>query len=260
VSEPAADRAEAPVTPVGTPTGPAGTPAGPVDAPAGPPTPPARPRRTAVGPFSLRQIALAAGSVVVAALVIAIATRPLGSAAPGLLPDPRATAYLVGSPTTGLRPGSMAPELTTTRSDGTTFELTDLDGRPIRLADLRGKVVWLNFWASWCPPCQAETPVLREIATAWGPRGLVIVGVQVQETVEDGRRYVQRYGLPYPIGADVSGEIFHLYKVFALPTQFVVDRDGIIRQVVNGPVSQGAADALLAPLLAATGPSSPPRR
>ena len=221
------------------------------------PNAPAPRRRNLIGPFSARQVLLAFGSVVVLAAVIAIATRPLGETGTGTLPDPRATAYLVGSPTVGLRPGSLAPELTTSRSDGSTFQLTDLDGKPIRLAELRGKAVWLNFWASWCPPCQAETPVLREIATTYRDRGLAIIGVEVQETVEDGRRYVQRYGLPYSIGADVSGEIFHLYRVFALPTQFLIDGDGVIRHVVNGPVTQGAAEALIAPLLPGPASGSP---
>ncbi len=233
-------------------------PPSPPDAPATPSGTPAR-RRNLIGPFSARQVLLAFGSVVILAAVIAIATRPLGATGAGVLPDPRATAYLVGSPTTGLRPGSLAPELTTTRRDGSTFHLADLDGKPIRLADLRGKAVWLNFWASWCPPCQAETPVLREIATTYRDRGLVIVGIEVQETVEDGRRYARRYGLPYSIGADVSGDIFHLYRVFALPTQFLIDTDGVIRQVVNGPITQGAADALIAPLLPALGSFTPSR-
>ena len=202
-----------------------------------------------MGPFSARQLLLALGSVLLAAVIISVATRPLGTTDARQLRDPRATAYIIGSPTTGLRPGSLAPELMVTRRDGTAFQLADLDGKPIRLADLRGKAVWLNFWASWCPPCQAETPVLRDIALTYRDRGLVIVGIQVQETVDDGRRYAQRYGLPYPIGADISGEIFHLYRVFALPTQFLIDADGVIRQVVNGPVTQGAADALVTPLL-----------
>jgi peroxiredoxin len=239
-----------------TPTGHAS----PHPATSGTPTPElaGRSRRKLVGPFSARQVLLAFGSVLVSAVVIAVATRPLGTTGPGLLPDPKATAFLIGSPSTGLRPGSLAPELSTTRPDGTGFQLTDLDGRPIRLDSFRGRVVWLNFWASWCPPCQAETPVLREISAIYADRGLVMIGIQVQETVEDGRRYSERYGLTYPIGADVSGEIFHLYNVFALPTQFIIDGDGVIRQVINGPVSQGAADALLAPLLPIAGSPAPP--
>jgi thiol-disulfide isomerase/thioredoxin len=214
------------------------------------------PRRKVIGPFSARQLGLALITVVLTATAIALATRPLGSTGPGVLPDPRATAYLIGSPGVGLRPGDMAPELTVTRPDGTPFQLADLDGRPLRLADLRGKVVWLNFWASWCPPCQAETPVLREIASTYADRDFVLIGIEVQETVDDGRRYAQRYQVPYPIGADVSADIFHRYKVFALPTQFLIDREGIIRQVINGPVTQGSADALIGPLVAAGSPAT----
>jgi peroxiredoxin len=225
--------------------------------PAEPSGPSAR-RRNLVGPFSARQVFAVLGSVLVAAVALGLATRPLGEAGPGLLPDPRATAYLVGSPTVGLRPGSVAPELVVTRPDGRQFELADLAGRPIRLADLRGRVVWLNFWASWCPPCQAETPVLRETARTYGDRGLAVIGIQVQETVEDGRRYADRYSLPYPIGADVSADIFHLYRVYALPTQFVIDDRGVIRHVVNGPLTQGAADQLIGPLLASPAPSASP--
>ncbi len=216
--------------------------------------------RKVVGPFSLRQLLLALGSVLVAALVLSIATKPLGTTDAGTLRDPRATAYLIGSPGTGLRPGSLAPELSVARANGSTFQLADLDGKAVRLADLRGKAVWLNFWASWCPPCQAETPVLRDTAANYRDRGLVVIGVDVQETADDGRRYKDRYGLPYTIGEDVSGDIFHLYRVFALPTQFLIDGDGVIRQVVNGPVTQGAADSLVAQILPMSAPSASPSR
>ena len=96
-------------------------------------------RHGLVGPFSGRQLAALLGIVAVAAVVLVAATRSLGtvgSAGPG---DPRPTAYLLSSPTTGLEPGSLAPELAGTRADGTAWALTDVDGRPVRLADLRGQ-------------------------------------------------------------------------------------------------------------------------
>ena len=81
-----------------------------------------------------------------------------------------------------------------TRPDGTPFRLTDLDGQPVSLADLRGKAVWVNFWASWCPPCQAETPVLRQVAATYKDRGLVVLGISVQEsTASDVKAYVDKY-------------------------------------------------------------------
>jgi peroxiredoxin len=136
-----------------------------------------------------------------------------------------------------------------TDAGGTIFQLMDLDGQPVRLADLRGKAVWLNFWASWCPPCQSETPILRAMDQQYRNRGLAMIGVQVQQTVDDGRKYATTYSLRYRIGADVAGDIFREYKVFALPTQFFIGTDGVVRQVVNGPLDQVSASALVESIL-----------
>ena len=209
----------------------------------------ARRRRGGIGPFSARQVGLAFGSVVVAAVVIVVATRPLGTVGdPGPV-NPQPTAFRIGDPVPGLEPGSLAPDFTVDLPDGSTFGLADTDGRPIRLAGLRGKAVWVNFWASWCPPCQFETPFLREVDEAYRDRGLVIVAINVQETVDVARDYAERYGLRYTIGADVSGHVFHAYRVFALPTQFFIDPDGIVRFVVQGPLSAEAAAARVEAIL-----------
>ena len=205
-------------------------------------------RRRGVGPFSLRQVTLAIGIVAIAGVLLTLANAPLGSTAVGL-PNPEPSAYLLRAPLPGLRPGDVAPELTVTATDGTTFQLNDLDGQPIRLADLRGKAVWLNFWASWCPPCQSETPILRSIDQGYRDRGLAIIGVQVQQIVDDGRKYAATYSLRYRIGADVAGDIYREYKVFALPTQFFIGTDGVVRQVVNGPLDQATAAALVESIL-----------
>ena len=219
----------------------------PIEAPESPPAP--RPRRRGVGPFSLRQVTIAIVAMMGAAILGTLATRPLGSVVPGLpVPDP--SAFLIGSPEPGLRIGDLAPELEGDTANGH-VQLTDLDGNPVRLADLRGKVVWLNFWASWCPPCQYETPTIRALDQRYRDRGLVVVGIQVQQTVEDGQAYADRYGLDYTIGADVTGAIFHAYKVFALPTQFFIDPNGIVRQVVNGPLDEARASQLIESLLPA---------
>jgi thiol-disulfide isomerase/thioredoxin len=199
-------------------------------------------RRRGVGPFSLRQVTLAIGIVAVAGVLLTLANAPIGSTPVGL-PNPEPSAYLLRAPLPGLRPGDLAPELSVTAADGSTFQLIDLDGRPIRLADLRGKAVWLNFWASWCPPCQSETPILRAMDQQYRDRGLVIVGVQVQETVDDGRKYATTYNLQYRIGADVAADIFREYKVFALPTQFFIGTDGVVRDIVNGPMDAVTAAA-----------------
>jgi peroxiredoxin len=218
------------------------------------PQPAASAYRRRVGPFSLRQVTIAIVVVMSTAIVLTLATVPLGSTQPGLpVPDP--SAFLIGSPEPGLNVGDLAPELQGTGPDGP-VQLTDLNGSPIRLADLRGKAVWINFWASWCPPCQFETPTVRAMDQKYRDRGLVIVGVQVQQTVDAGRDYANRYGLHYTIGADVTGAVFHTYHVFALPTQFFIDPNGVLREVINGPLTDTAASQLIESILPA-GPSAP---
>jgi cytochrome c biogenesis protein CcmG/thiol:disulfide interchange protein DsbE len=211
-----------------------------------------------VGPFSLRQVTVAIGVIAIVGALLTIATAPLGKVGPGL-PVPEPSAVVFRSPVPGLDIGSLAPELAGTTGDGKTFQLVDLDGSPVRLADLRGKVVWLNFWASWCPPCQSETPLLRTMDQTYRDRGLALVGVQVQQTVDDGRRYVATYSLKYRIGADVSGDVFREYRVFALPTQFFIDTNGLVRAIVNGPMTDASARQLIEGLLpAGANPSTSP--
>ena len=129
-------------------------------------------RHGLIGPFSGRQLAAVLGIVIVAAVVLVAATRPLGQVGATGPGDPRPTAYLLGSPTVGLEPGSLAPEMSGTRADGSAWALQDVNGHPISLAALRGKGIWINFWASWCPPCQSETPTLRDTYDAYKDRGL----------------------------------------------------------------------------------------
>lgn len=217
--------------------------------------PPARRRRNVVGPFSLRQVTVAIVAVMAVALVLTVATVPITQLVPDL-PVPNPSAYILRSPEPGLAIGDLAPELVVDRPDGR-LELTDLDGRPIRLADLRGKAVWINFWASWCPPCQYETPTVRALDQRYRDRGLAVVAIQVQQTVDVGRDYAERYGLEYTIGPDVTADFFHLYRVFALPTQFFIDPEGRINRIVIGPIAEADAAATIESLLP---PGSSPAR
>ncbi len=210
-----------------------------------------RERHGLVGPFTGRQLSFALVVVLSATAALLIATAPIASVDDASqLPDPRATQYAIASPVEGLRVGDRPPELSLIGPDGTVVSVTDLAGQPVSLAALQGKVVWIDFWASWCPPCQAETPILRELAQIYRDRGLVILAISVQEsTADDVRAYADRYGLSYAIVADLSGQIFRQYRVYGLPTQFFLDRDGVIRSVVQGPVDRDAAAALLERLL-----------
>ncbi len=215
-----------------------------------------RERHGLIGPFSGRQLLLAAVLIAIVAIIGVAVTTPLGNTSIGPnIVNPQATPFIIGeAPAEGLRPNATAPELAVTLDDGGTYQLTDLAGRSIRLDSLRGKVVWLNFWASWCPPCQQETPILRELDATYSDRGLEIIGISVQETTPtDVGAYADRYELDYTIGFDGSGHILRTYKVFALPTQFFIDRNGIIQLVVNGPVDAAGASALIESMLG-TGP------
>ena len=168
-------------------------------------------------------------------------TTPLGTTGVAPLTDPRATPFLIGTPTEGLQPGALAPELTIALPDGGTYQLTDLDGKPIRLADLRGKVVWLNFWASWCPPCQPETPILRDLSERYRDRGLEIVGVSVQETTPaDIAAYAARYQLEYTIGFDASGTSSTRTRSTRCRRSSSSTPNGVIRASLNGPVDEAA--------------------
>jgi peroxiredoxin len=211
-----------------------------------------RARHGLIGPFSGRQLLLGAIVVLVAAIIGVAITTPLGNTAtPPSVVNPLATPFLIGEePPQGLQAGAAAPELTIDLDDGSTYQLRDLDGRPVTLASLRGKVVWLNFFASWCPPCQQETPVLRSLSDAYRDRGLEVVGISVQETTAaDVKAYADRYRLRYTIGFDGSGHVLRAYRVFALPTQFFIDVDGVIRQIVSGPVDERGARALIESML-----------
>ena len=216
-------------------------------------------RRGLVGPFTGRQLATVLVVVAAAAAVLLVATQPLVGPAPSAGPgDPRATQYVIGSAGEGLRVGDRAPEFEIVGPDGSPAPLIDLDGNPVRLADLRGRPAWINFWASWCPPCQAETPTIRDTAAAYASQGLAVVGISVQEATEgDVRAYADKYGLGYTVAADLTGDVFRRYRVFGLPTQYFLDEDGVIRSILQGPVTAESAAANLA-LLGLDAPGGSP--
>lgn len=214
---------------------------------------PSRWSRQIVGPFTLRHLAIVGIVLVVAALLLAALTTPLG-APPGPQPlTPGAGFYQVDDPTEGLALGQLAPELDGV-VDGEVVGLLDLQGRPVTLAERRGKPVWLSFFASWCPPCQEEVPVLREAHERYAPRGLEMVAVSVQETTaDDVAAYAETYDLPYTIGFDGTSAVFHTYQGFGIPTHVFIDAEGIIRHLQYGPMDLEQIGEVVEPLLAASG-------
>ncbi len=217
-----------------------------------------RDRHGLIGPFGGAQIIVGALVVVAVAVALVVLTTPLGSVGSSGPRDPRPTPYLIGQPTEGLRIGDMAPELAVTRADGSTEQLDDLSGNPVSLAALRGRGVWVNFWATWCPPCQAETPVLRDTYAQYHDRGLALVSISVQESSPaDVAAYAQRYGLGYTIGFDGTGDIFRKFRIYALPTQLFIDPRGVIRAIVQGPLDPTTAAFYVEQILPAAAGSAP---
>lgn len=129
--------------------------------------------------------------------------------------------------------------------------LPTLDGGSVRLADLRGKVVLVNFWGTWCEPCKEETPALQAAHQRLASEGLVIVGVNLrrQETSDDAvREFVQRYGVTYPIALDVDGEAARLFQISPIPVSYFIDREGTIRYVRIGTLTTDDVAVLFAQL------------
>jgi peroxiredoxin len=219
-----------------------------------------RERHGVIGPFSGRQLVLAFAAVLVAVVVLVGVTTPLGNTADGPTGvDPHPTAYILSSPPPiGLKVGATAPEFSVVNGDGTTYQLTDLTGAPIRLADLRGKAVWVNFWTTWCPPCQSEVPILRDVSERYKDRGLVLVAISVQETSPaDVAAYATKYQLGYTIGFDGSGKIFHAYKGYGLPTHVFIDPNGVIASIVGAPLDEAGAEAQVEAILPGASGASP---
>jgi peroxiredoxin len=126
------------------------------------------------------------------------------------------------------------------------FKLTTLDGKEVSAASLKGKVVVVDFWATWCGPCIAEIPGYVELQKKYGPQGLVILGVSVDRGgVEKVRKFVEKHRMNYPValGDDALGEAFGGFD--AIPTTFLIDRDGIIRHKKTGAMEHHDYEAIV---------------
>jgi thiol-disulfide isomerase/thioredoxin len=120
----------------------------------------------------------------------------------------------------------------------------DLAGVPKTLADYRGKVVLLNFWASWCPPCLREMPSMERLRVNMAGRPLEIIALDSAETPEEVSAYLSRMKLGFPILLDPDGSNTRRWKVFALPTTFLLDATGRVRYVLTGPTEWDEGEAL----------------
>lgn len=124
------------------------------------------------------------------------------------------------------------------------FTLQRLDGQSLRLTELRGRVVVLNFWATWCSPCVQEMPLFQQYAQRY-PTELAIVGVNLQENPDIVQAFVKKIGVSYPIVLDENGAVSELFRVVGLPDTFFIDQEGVIRKRHIGSLSRDQLDAYL---------------
>jgi peroxiredoxin len=121
----------------------------------------------------------------------------------------------------------------------------DLNGKPGHLSDLRGKVVILNFWASWCGPCVEETPALIALQQRIAPRNGVVVGVSVDDDAAAYAKFVKDQGINFPTMNDPSAKIAHEYGSSMWPETYVIDRKGKIARKIIGPQDWNSPEMLV---------------
>ncbi len=138
--------------------------------------------------------------------------------------------------TVGVKVGELAPD----------FTLTDLDGNSVTLSEYRGKVVFINFWATWCPPCRAEMPEIEAVYQEYKDKGVVVIGVDILEPEDVVRQFVEQGGYNWIFVLDATGAVSDDYKITAIPTSFFIDREGIIQVVKIGAMTKRAMENKLA--------------
>ena len=150
-----------------------------------------------------------------------------------------ATVPLTGSQSTGrAHLGAPAPEV----------ELMAFDGKHVSFAAYRGRPLWVNFFATWCPPCKDELPEIEQRYQRLHGRGLVVLGVDQQESPALIKPFIARFGLRYPVVVD-EGQGTSTYDLIALPTSVFIDRAGVVRFIQIGEMSPLLMDTALAKIL-----------
>jgi cytochrome c biogenesis protein CcmG/thiol:disulfide interchange protein DsbE len=146
------------------------------------------------------------------------------------------------APATVARVGSPAPD----------FTLPSVDGPPVRLADLKGRPVFVNFWATWCAPCREEMPAMQALYERYRDQGLVLLAVNMEEDEARVRRWIEQGGYTFTFLLDSDGQLVKRYNVNAAPTSYFIDRDGVIRDLKLGAISPAEMETKVRGLLAAS--------
>jgi cytochrome c biogenesis protein CcmG/thiol:disulfide interchange protein DsbE len=130
------------------------------------------------------------------------------------------------------------------------FSLTGFDGRSVTLSELRGQVVVINFWASWCPPCREEAAYLEQTWRKYDGQGVVFIGVDYADTEKEALAYIDEFDITYLNGPDIGTRISQTYNIQGVPETFFVDKNGNLRGVHIGPLAPPQLDQKIDALLA----------
>jgi thiol-disulfide isomerase/thioredoxin len=149
-----------------------------------------------------------------------VATLCIATAAPGAL---------------AVKPGDRMPQVA---------PLANLEegAAPVDLAKLRGKVVYVDFWASWCVPCRTSMPVVDELYTRLGPKGFAVVGINKDDRVVDAQRFLKRVPVTFPLATDYGDNVVRTFLVAAMPSGYLIDRKGVVRKVHRGYTTETAKE------------------
>jgi peroxiredoxin len=139
----------------------------------------------------------------------------------------------------GIGQGNRAPD----------FQLETLDGQKVSLEDYRGKVVLLNFWATWCDPCKDEIPALEAAYRARQADGFVVLGVNFQESAKEIEPFAEKMDMSYPILLDTNGQVMKTFRAVGLPVSLLIDREGVIQVRHTGLLTGTQLAEYLATLL-----------
>ena len=172
---------------------------------------------------------------------------PIPTATPAPTPVPTATAKPAPTSTALPAPTPVRIQPRATRETGKAidFEIETFDGETIRLSDFEGKVVVLNFWASWCPPCRWEMPFFERMSQEYEDQDVVFLGVAISDTLENVRAFAEGVGVTYPNGLDETGEIARDYSVVSLPTTFFIGKDGNVERRLSSAANEGVLKVFL---------------
>ena len=126
------------------------------------------------------------------------------------------------------------------------FILRDLEGETVQLSDLRGEVVWINFWATWCGPCKKELPVIQTIYDEKKAEGLAVLALNLEESADKARDFFDENGWTMPVLLDSAGTVYDQYRLQGLPDSIFVDRNGVVTGFQYGEITESKARERLA--------------